>query len=311
MRDPTVEPVPPHPESLRRDSLPEPRRRWPLILGAVLSLVLTANLALMMALAFGSPENRGPAVVDVIERWNTEVDDPDLMLADTSHLCSRDGASLSDQVRITAACNSGVVNRIDVDVARSAGRSQEILEILEAVFGDESRFDTATTGLTFDITIRKPRLVDPENPQSDDGIPLALASSHSIYERPVLVYGVTLAFILGIHLIAYLLKSRLWLLLVLLSLAGWSAVLLADIQFLASGRVLAALTAVAVASLAFNLLVLADQAPPPGPSDLAVVDLRPLPPEIDLTLEPPPLSPRWGSRAPGKDDTEQQPPRIL
>lgn len=286
-------------------------RRWPLILGAVLSLVLTANLALMMALAFGTPENRGPAVVDVIERWNAEVGDPDLMLADTSHLCSREGASLSDQVRITASCNAGVVNRIDVDVARSAGRGQEILDVLAAVFGDASRFDTATTGLTFDITIRKPRLVDPQDPQSEDGIPLALAPSDSVYERPVLVYGVTLTLILGIHLMAFFLKSRLWLLLLVLSLAGWSAVLLADIRFLTSGRVLAALTAVAVASLVSNLLVLADQAPPPGPSDLSVMDLRPLPPEIDLTLEPPPLSPRWGSRAPDKDDTEQQPPRIL
>jgi hypothetical protein len=311
MRDPTVEPVPPHPDSQRQDAEPEPSSRWPLILGAGLAVVLTVNLALLVALAFGTPENRGPAIGDVIERWNAEIGDPDLVLSDTSHLCSREGASLADQVRITAACNSGVVNRIDVDVARSAGRSQEILDVLEAVFGDASRFDTATTGLTFDITIGKPRLVDPDRPESEDGIPLASASSDSIYERPGLMYGTTMVLILGVHVIAYFLRSRYWALLLGLSLAAWAAVLLADVRFLTSGRVLAALTAVGVASLVSNLLVLADQAPPPGPSDLTVIDIRPRPPEIDLTLEPPPLSPRWGNRKPDPDDRDKRPPRIL
>jgi hypothetical protein len=92
------------------------------------------------------------------------------------------------------------------------------------------------------------------------------------------------------------------------SLAAWLGVLLLDAQFLSSGRVLAALVGVTVASAIFNLVVLADQAPAPGPTNLSSIDLRPLPPEIDLTLEPPPISPRWGARGESQED---EPPRIL
>lgn len=311
MRDPNVEPVTPHPDSLREEEEPRRRSHLPAIIGCVLTVVLSANIILMVALAFGSPENRGPAVTDVIARWNAEVEDQSLALPESAALCSREGTAANDAVNLRALCNSGVVNQIEVAVARSAGRSQEILEVLGSMFGDPTQFDTAATGLTFDITIHKPRLVDPTDPLGADGIPLASASSDRFYERPGLMYGGSLAIIMAVHVVAYFLRSRLWQLLLVCSLAGWVAVLLADIRFLTTSRSLAALVGVTIASVVFNLIVIADQAPEPGPIDLGVVDLRAKPPEIDLTLEPPPISPRWGSRKDNRDRAEPEPPRIL
>ena len=308
MRDPTIEPVTPHPDSLPQQHEPSRRPRGPTLLGSGLAVILTVNVALLVALAFGSPENQGPAMADVIARWNAEVDDPDLLLAETANLCSRDGATAADVVKIRAVCTTGVISQVMVEVSRSAGRSQEILNALGAMFENPTEFDTAATGLTFDVTIRRPRLVDPADPPSDDGIPLTSASSDSVYERPGLMYGGTMAMIVVIGAIAFMLRSRHWRLLLACSVAAWSAVLLLDVRFLSSGRALAALVGVTVASAIFNLVVVADQSPPPGPTNLSTIDLRPLPPEIDLTLEPPPLSPRWGSRGEVRED---EPPRIL
>jgi hypothetical protein len=263
----------------------------------------------MVALAFGSPDHSGPALADVIDRWNREVDDPDLALPSSASLCGRAGASVGDIVSIRAACTAGVVGQVEVAVARSAGRSQEILETLVAMFGPATTFDTAVTGLTFDITIRKPRLVDPDDPLSADGTSLAPASPTSVYERPGLMYGGALAMIIAIHAAALGLRSRSWQVLFAGSAVAWSAVLVADIRFLSSGRVMASLAAVTIASLAANLMALANQTR--APMTRSFVDLRRRPPEIDLTLEPPPLSPRWGARGQIRNDRETQPPRIL
>jgi len=278
-------------------------------MGSVLALVLAVNVALMIALAFGSPDSSGPALADLIERWNREIDDPALALPSSANLCGHEGASVGDIVEIRAACTAGVVGQVEVAVARSAGRSQEILDTLVAMFGPASTFDTAATGLTFNITVHKPRLVDPADPLSEDGTSLTSASPTSLYERPGLMYGGAMAMIVAIHVAAFSLRSRLWQVLFAGSVAAWAAVLVADIRFLGSGRAMASLAAVTIGSLVFNLIVLADQTPPP--ITRTFVDLRRRPPEIDLTLEPPPLSPRWGARGEIRSDRETQPPRIL